>query len=237
MGRQKWGMSLRVTGIFAGAMDQKVKTIIRLLEKETARFRLPVVSEFARTTHDPFRILISCILSLRTRDKIAVVASDRLFARASTPAAVAGLALSDIEPLIHSVNFYRNKARAIREAGSRISEEFGGQVPATREGLLSLKGVGRKTANLVLGLGFNVPAVCVDTHVHRISNRLGWVKTETPEETEEALEKLLDRRYWIRINELLVTFGQNVCDPLRPRCAVCPISRLCPSGKPRIRSK
>ncbi|MGE5307576.1 MAG: endonuclease III domain-containing protein [Deltaproteobacteria bacterium] len=212
-------------------MDPQIRTVIRLLEKETARYRLPSVSAVARDGRDPFLILVSCILSLRTRDGISVAVSERLFKKADTPRKIASLSQGELESLVHSVNFYRNKARAIREAARRIDKEFGGKVPDTEEGLLSLKGVGRKTANLVLGLGFGVPAVCVDTHVHRISNRLGWLKTRTPEETEKELQRILDRKYWIRINELLVTFGQNVCDPVRPGCGRCPISEYCPQGR------
>jgi endonuclease III len=210
-------------------MDTHISRIIRLLEKETARYRIPVVSAVARNDKDPFLILVSCILSLRTRDQIAVIASDRLFKRAATPGRIARLRLPALEALIHSVNFYRTKARAIREAARRIEKEFAGKVPGTLEELLSFKGVGRKTANLVLGLGFGIPAICVDTHVHRISNRLGWVMTRTPEETEKALERILSRRYWIRINELLVMFGQNLCYPVRPACGRCPLCAQCPS--------
>jgi endonuclease III len=209
-------------------MDTKISGIVRILEKETARYRIPVVSAIARSDNNPFLILVSCILSLRTRDTVAVVASERLFKRAATPARIARLSRSELETLIHSVNYYRTKARAIGEAACRIEKEFGGKVPGTLEGLLSLRGVGRKTANLVLGLGFGVPALCVDTHVHRISNRLGWIATKTPEETEKALEQILPRRYWIRINELLVMFGQNLCYPLRPQCDRCYVRRLCP---------
>jgi endonuclease-3 len=216
-------------------MDPKIKSIIRILEKETGKYQLPVVSAYART-RDPFLVLVSCMLSLRTRDRIAVAASERLFKRASTPQAVSRLSLTDLERLIHSVNFYHTKARAIKEASLRIGRDFAGKVPGTLEGLLSLPGVGRKTANLVLGLGFGVPAVCVDTHVHRISNLLGWLKTGDPFETEQALEKILERGYWIRINELLVTFGQNVCDPVRPACSACPIARYCPSRGKRVKS-
>lgn len=209
-------------------MASEISRIIRILEKETSRYRLPVVSAVARADREPFLILVSCILSLRTRDKVAVAASDRLFRKARTPGAVARLPLPELEKLIYSVNFYRNKAKAIHETALRIEKQFGRKVPGTIEGLLSLKGVGRKTANLVLGLGFGVPAVCVDTHVHRISNRLGWVATRTPEETEKALEKLLPRRYWIRINEILVMFGQNRCRPVHPLCGSCPIRSYCP---------
>lgn len=215
-------------------MDRRIATIIRILEKEAARLRLPSVSAVAREDHDPFLVLVSCILSLRTRDTVSAEVSRRLFAKARTPAGIAAMGRAKLERVIHSVNFYRNKAAAIHEAARRIATEFAGKVPDTREGLLSLRGVGRKTANLVLGLGFGVPAICVDTHVHRISNRLGWVKTSTPEETEKALERILPRAYWIRINELLVAFGQNICDPRRPDCGRCPIRGYCPFPAKKI---
>lgn len=215
-------------------MDRRIATIIRILEKEAARLRLPSVSAVAREDRDPFLILISCILSLRTRDTVSAEVSRRLFAKARTPAAIAAMGRAELERAIHPVNFYRNKGAAIREAARRIVTEFAGKVPDTREGLLSLRGVGRKTANLVLGLGFGVPAVCVDTHVHRISNRLGWVRTSTPEETEKALERILPRACWIRINELLVAFGQNICDPRRPACGRCPVRPHCPFPAKKI---
>jgi endonuclease III len=214
-------------------MGPEIIRAIRILEKETARYRLPAVGAVAREKSDPFLILVSCILSLRTRDSVSAEVSRRLFTAAHSPAAIARLGTARLETIIHSVNFYRTKAAVIRQAARRIETEFAGKVPATAEGLLSLKGVGRKTANLVLGLGFGVPAICVDTHVHRISNRLGWVSTQTPGQTEKALERILPQRYWIRINGLLVAFGQNLCFPLRPACGRCPLCRYCPVGKGR----
>lgn len=218
-------------------MDPQIRKTIRILEKETARYRLPSVSAVARAGRDPFLILVSCILSLRTRDTIAATVAGRLFSKAATPAALSRLRARDLEAIIHSVNYYRNKAKVIHEAAERIAGEFGGAVPATREGLLSLNGVGRKTANLVLGLGFDIPAICVDTHVHRIANRLGWVRTRVPAETEAALESALSRSYWIRINELLVMFGQNLCFPVHPACSRCPLCRVCPSHSQAGRGK
>ena len=177
---------------------------------------------------DPFRLLVACVISLRTKDEVTAEASARLFAMASTPQALSGLPERRIAKLIFPAGFYNTKARQIREIARRIAREHGGRVPADREALLALPGVGRKTANLVLGLGFGVPAICVDTHVHRISNRLGLVHTKDPEQTEHALEKVLPQRLWIEINDLLVTFGQNVCHPTSPRCSTCPLAARCP---------
>ena len=179
-------------------------------------------------TRDPFRVLVACIISLRTKDAVTAEASARLFARAETPAGLVRLGAARIARLIYPAGFYNTKARQIVEISRRLVRDYGGRVPADREALLGLPGVGRKTANLVLGLGFGIPAICVDTHVHRISNRLGLVATKTPEETERALELVLPRRVWIDINDLLVTFGQNVCHPTSPRCSTCVLASRCP---------
>jgi endonuclease-3 len=178
--------------------------------------------------HDPFRLLVSCVISLRTKDAVTARSSARLFAVASTPGEFAALRAERIGRLIFPAGFYNTKARQIREIARRIAKDHGGRVPPDREALLALPGVGRKTANLVLGLGFGIPAICVDTHVHRISNRLGLVRTRTPEQTELALERVLPRRSWIEINDLLVTFGQNVCQPVSPWCSRCPLADRCP---------
>jgi endonuclease-3 len=177
---------------------------------------------------DPFRLLVACVISLRTKDEVTAQASARLFAVAATPEALGRLPERRIAKLIFPAGFYNTKARQIREIARRIAREHDGRVPADREALLEFPGVGRKTANLVLGLGFGIPAICVDTHVHRISNRLGLVRTKTPEETEHALERVLPERLWIEINDLLVTFGQNVCHPTSPRCSTCPLAGRCP---------
>ena len=204
----------------------KIITTLGIIKKQTRGFVVPSVSQFAYKK-DPYLVLISCILSLRTKDKTTVEASNRLFRVAKTPKKLAALSPLRIEKLIYPVGFYRTKARAILEASRRIIEEFNGKVPDNLEDLLGFKGVGRKTANLVLGLGFGMPAICVDTHVHRVSNRLGWVKTRNPEETEFALRKILPRDKWIGINTTLVTFGQNTCVPVSPLCSRCPVSGLC----------
>ena len=177
---------------------------------------------------DPYLILISCILSLRTKDITSFPASCRLFAKAKTPKKMLKLRLSSIEKLIYPVGFYRNKAKSIHSISKDLIERFGGKVPDSKEELISLHGVGLKTANLVLGEAFDKPAICVDTHVHKVSNRLGLVKTNTPEETEQALKELLPKRYWTEFGRLLVIWGQNICVPVSPFCSKCAIADLCP---------
>ena len=177
---------------------------------------------------DPFRVLVSTIISLRTRDETTLAASRRLFETAATPAAVATLPVERIEELIYPAGFYRNKARTIHTTAEILLEKHGGSVPASRDELVALPGVGRKTANLVLGVAFGIPAICVDIHVHRIANRLGWVDTSNPEDTEFALMKILPEEYHIAINELLVGFGQRVCTPQSPWCSRCPLREECP---------
>lgn len=189
---------------------------------------LPSVSEIARRDRDPFRILISTLLSLRTKDDVTEAASARLFALAETPSALARLDLRKIERAIYPAGFYRTKARTVRDISRRLETEYGSRVPDTIDELLGFKGVGRKTAALVVSLGYNRPAICVDTHVHRISNRLGWVKTRTPDETEQALMQAVATRHWIGINETMVSFGQQVCVPVSPHCSTCPLAPHCP---------
>lgn len=172
-------------------------------------------------------MLIACILSLRTQDTTTGPAAERLFAVADTPAKMLRVAARQIETLIFPVGFYRTKARVIHGICRDLLDRFAGRVPDAIDDLLTLKGVGRKTANLVVTMGYGKPGICVDTHVHRISNRLGYVRTRTPEQTEMALRAKLPARYWIGYNDLLVSFGQNVCTPLSPRCSLCPASSLC----------
>jgi endonuclease-3 len=179
------------------------------------------------TARDPFRILVGCLLSLRTRDETTGPASERLFALADTPAAMLDLERRRIERAIFPVGFYRTKARVLHRVSRELIERFGGQVPADLDALLTLHGVGRKTANLVVTFAFGLPGICVDTHVHRITNRLGFVRTASPERTEWALRAKLPRGHWIELNDLLVAFGQNLCQPLSPRCSACPVARAC----------
>lgn len=179
------------------------------------------------TNGDPYRVLISCVLSQRTKEEVTSVASKRLFARASTPEEMIGLSIEEIGALIYPVGFWRTKARHVRDLSIRIRTDHNGRVPSTIEDLLSLPGVGRKTANLVLSSGFGLPAICVDTHVHRIMNRLGFVETSSPNETESALRRTLPRSLWLDINYLLVLFGRNVCTPLSPKCSRCVVRAYC----------
>ena len=181
----------------------------------------------AASSRDPFRVLISCLLSLRTKDDVTRKASARLFRRADTPATMRRLRERTIERLIYPVGFYRTKARVIRGVCRTLIERYGGRVPDDLDELLTLKGVGRKTANLVVSAAYGKPGICVDTHVHRISNRLGYVKTRSPEETEQVLRRTLPRRYWIVFNDLLVSFGQNLCKPISPLCSRCAVERYC----------
>jgi endonuclease III len=201
--------------------------IARLLQKAPS-WRPTALAEVAQDRRDPFLVLIACLLSLRTKDETTGPAARRLFALADTPEAMLRLTPRQIERAIFPVGFYRTKARGLLRVCRELIERFGGTVPDTIDELLTLHGVGRKTANLVVTQGFNKPGICVDVHVHRISNRLGYVRTKTPEETETALRATLPRRYWIGYNDLLVSFGQNVCLPVSPRCSRCPIGATCP---------
>lgn len=187
----------------------------------------PSVSDIARE-HDPFHVLVSTVLSLRTKDEVTMDASRRLFALAPDTSTLRELPLRQLERAIYPVGFYKTKARTLRTIAERIEREFDGKVPATVDELLTFKGVGRKTATLVVSLGFGVPAICVDTHVHRIANRLGLVASKTPAETETMLMGLLPRDRWIGVNELLVSFGQRLCTPTSPHCSRCPVRRRCP---------
>jgi len=181
-----------------------------------------------RNGPDPFRILIGCVISLRTKDDVSYAATDRLFARAATPAAMLALRRSTIARLIYPAGFYNRKAEQIREISRRLVRSHAGRVPDSLAALLELRGVGRKTANLVVTLGFGKPGICVDTHVHRIANRLGWVETSAPDRTEHALRAVLPRRFWISINETLVRHGQQICKPVSPICSACPVTGDCP---------
>lgn len=181
----------------------------------------------ARESRDPFQVLIACLLSLRTKDQTTTEASRRLFALASDPASMVKLPLGRIERAIYPVGFYRTKAKQIGKICRRLLGEFEGRVPDSLDALLTLPGVGRKTANLVVTVGYGKPGICVDTHVHRISNRWGYVRTRTPEQTEAALRRILPPRYWITFNDLLVAFGQNVCLPVSPLCSRCKIRQYC----------
>jgi endonuclease-3 len=207
--------------------DDDISRVIALIAEAQKAEKLPIVSDLAEQKRDPFKILISTILSLRTKDEVTEVASRRLFARAATPHEMLSITEDQIIDAIYPVGFYRNKAKTILYVSKKLIEEYNGRVPATMEALLSLKGVGRKTANLVITLGHQGRGICVDTHVHRISNRLGYVETKTPEKTEFALREKLPAQYWTVYNTLMVSFGRNICRPISPLCSTCPVSALC----------
>lgn len=207
--------------------DDQVHEAIAILTEAVKGWVSPAVTIVATQDRDPFKVLVSCILSLRTRDQTTAEASARLFALADTPEKLSRLELAQIEQAIYPVGFYRVKAQQILDIARDLSDLHGGRVPDDLEELLRFKGVGRKTANLVITLGYGKPGICVDIHVHRICNRWGYVSTATPEQTEVTLRKKLPEEYWIIINDLLVTFGQNQCTPVSPRCSTCPLFRMC----------
>jgi endonuclease-3 len=204
--------------------DEDIHRAIQILKKEVRKWRVPAVGHYTQT---PFTILISCLLSLRTQDRTTHEASKRLFELAHTPQDMVNLDLATIEKAIYPVGFYRNKAKNVKEISRILLSQDKGRVPDGVDELLKLPGVGRKTANLVVTLGYGKPGICVDTHVHRITNRWGYVQTKTPAQTEIALRQKLPKQYWTIINDLLVTFGQNLCKPVSPYCSVCPLFRFC----------
>lgn len=210
-----------------GKQDPTKRQFKMLWDKAEPQARWPA----AKSGSEAFRVLIGTILSQRTRDERTEAASEALFARYPTAPVLAKAPLRSVERLVRPANFYKTKARTVRKAAQALLKEHGGRVPLEREQLLRIPGVGPKTAACVLVYGHQLPAIPVDTHVHRISNRLGWVKTESPEGTEAALERLVPKAYWMQVNELLVRHGQGVCKPIGPRCGACPVARHCQYGK------
>jgi endonuclease-3 len=206
---------------------KEIHEAIEILSGAISKWKAPAVTIVSQREGNPFKVLISCILSLRTQDRTTAAASDRLFELADTPCEMVRLTPETIEKAIYPVGFYRNKTANILDICRTLNENYDGKVPDDIDELLTFKGVGRKTANLVVTLGFGKPGICVDTHVHRICNRWGYVSTKSPEETELALRKKLPKKYWLIFNDLLVTFGQNQCTPVSPRCSTCPLFHLC----------
>ena len=201
---------------------------IKLIKKECEKYQNPIVTEIADLSENPFKVLISCLLSLRTKDAVTAKASKRLFEVADTPEKIIKLNIKQIEKLIYPVGFYKTKARRIKEICKVLIEKYRSKVPESEEELLKLKGIGRKTMNIVMTYGFHSKDhIAVDTHVNKIPNRLGWVKTKTPEETEKELLKVIPKKYWHDINNDLVTFGQNICVPVSPFCSKCPVNKYC----------
>lgn len=205
----------------------EIHNVIRILREEYIGWQTPAVTIVAQCNGSPFKVLISCIISLRTKDEVTALASARIFGRARTPEEMVQLSVDEISQLIYPAGFYRTKAEQIALLSRRLVNEYGGTVPDDIDELLQFKGVGRKTANLVVTLGFGKAGICVDTHVHRICNRWGYVSTKNPDETERALRSQLPPEYWIEINDLLVAFGQNHCRPVSPRCSNCRLSGIC----------
>ncbi len=213
-------------------MSQLQKKIVQCLDllREATKGMTPTLTQslIKKYGRDPFIILISCLLSLRARDTMTLPVSLILFERARTPEELLKIPLNELEELLYPLGFYHKKAQVIRSASLELLTRFKGKVPHTEEELLSIKGVGHKTANLILGSAFEIPAICVDTHVHRLANRLGWVQTTHPDDTERELKRLVPQEYWIELNTCLVLWGQNVCVPLSPKCSQCVLNPLCP---------
>jgi len=207
--------------------DHSIHSVIKILKKELDLGEMPIVSHLAESERDPFVILISTLLSLRTKDEVTAEATDRLFALAATPKEMLQVPQAKIARTIYPVGFYRVKAKTIHSTCHELLNRFGSKVPDHLDDLLSIKGVGRKTANLVVTLAYGKDGICVDTHVHRISNRLGYVRTKTPDETEFALRAKLPRRYWIVYNTLMVAFGRKTCKPISPLCSACAVKQYC----------
>jgi endonuclease-3 len=209
--------------------EERALAIIKILQSATRNMVEPaatsIIKQYGR---DPFLVLISCILSLRTKDATSLAASQRLFEHAKTPQEILSLSTAFIQKLIYPTGFYRQKTRSIQAICAMLIQNYQSKVPHTEEELMKLPGVGPKTTALVLSEGFEIPAICVDTHVHRVSNRLGLVATKTVSETEQQLKKLLPKKYWSEFNSLMVMWGQNICVPISPKCSICPLLPLCP---------
>lgn len=206
--------------------EKEIGKVITILRREMQKYKDPALTQIGRA-HDPFKVLISCILSLRTRDTTTEKASKRLYAIADTPGKMTKLSEQAIAKTIYPVSFYKTKASRIKKICQELIENYNGKVPCDFDTLMKFKGVGRKTANIVMVYGFNMQGIPVDIHVHVITNRLGWVKTKTPEKTESELRKLIPLRYWMELNELFVTHGQNICQTGKPKCQICPLQKYC----------
>ena len=204
-----------------------INVIYKILKEEVKSYKVPVVDLIEIQTKDPFKVLITTILSSRTKDKVTMRAAKRLFRKIDKPQDLVKLSTKQIEKLIYPVGFYKTKAKHLKLFPKVLTEEFNNKIPKTLDELTNLPGVGRKTADLVLAVAFNKPAICVDTHVHKIMNRLGYVKTKNPLQTEMILRKKLPREYWVTINSIFVAFGQQTCTPISPFCSKYPVSKYC----------
>lgn len=204
-----------------------INKVVSILKKEVKKYDTPSVTVIGDKYNDAFHVLISCIISLRTKDDVTMSASLRLFSKADSPEKISKLPAGTIEKLIYPAGFYKNKASQIKEISKIIHNDFGDATPDTIDELLKFKGVGRKTANLTVTLGYGKPGICVDIHVHRILNRIGYIETKKPDDTEMVLREILPKKHWIPINDILVTYGQNVCKPVSPFCSECRIYDYC----------
>ena|SRR3989338_5050075 len=207
---------------------KNIDQIMQILKKSVQHFENPVATEIGEKTRSPYMVLVSCLLSLRTMDKITGPISKRLFEVADTPEKINRLSLKKLQKIIKPVNYYITKSKRIKDISKILIKEYKGKVPDDFDELMKLKGVGRKTANIVMTYGFfKKDYIAVDVHVNRIPNRIGWIKTKTPEQTEEALKKILPKKHWLDFNDIIVTFGQNICKPISPKCNICPIGTYC----------
>lgn len=222
-------MALRVGNIIMNFDEAYFDRIFYLFQDALKKKKrnLPSVSLIALKMNTPYTVLISTLISLRTKDDVTLAASERLFKLADNPEKMVSLSDEEIERAIYPAGFYKRKALNIKAISKELIEKYDSKVPSTQEELLALPGVGIKTANLTLNLGFNIDAICVDCHVHQIANRIGWIETKTPEESVVALESIMPKRFWIPLNELLVAYGQNVCLSISPLCSECPIKAEC----------
>jgi endonuclease III len=208
-------------------MNKNIENVMQILEKYFDYQERTTLNRMRKNKEDAFKILISCLLSLRTQDKNTEIASSRLFAVASTPESILKLPIKKLEKLIYSSGHYKKKSRVLKNVSKEILERFNGKVPSTKDELMSMKGVGPKTANIVLNFAFNKEVLPIDTHCHRIPNRLGWIKTKKPEQTEKELGNILPRRYWREFNGIFVLFGKTICQPISPKCSICPVRKYC----------
>jgi endonuclease III len=210
--------------------NKNISVILKLVRTAVEKYDLPVLEKFNEMTQDPYWVLISCILSLRAKDETTEKVARALYAAAPTPLQVLKIPVKKMEKIVYRSGFYKVKARNVLNITRIILEKYGGKVPDNIDELLTIKGVGRKTANLVVTVAFNKPGICVDTHVHKISNRWGYVRTKNPDETEMRLREILPQEYWIKYNLWLVLFGQNICLSVSPWCSKCPVSKDCPKA-------
>jgi endonuclease-3 len=221
-------MGIILVFVIKMSSSKNIPIIMKILKKEMDKFQNPVATEIGETTRSPYMVLVSCLLSLRTNDKITGPISKKLFGVVKTPEDMNRLPLKKLQEIIRPVNFYITKSKRIKDISKILIEKYNGKVPCNFDELMNFKGVGKKTANIVMTDGFfKKDYIAVDTHVNRIPNRIGWIKTKKPEETEKELKRILPKKYWQDFNDLIVTFGQNICKPISPRCWECPISGYC----------